>query len=137
MFPILVILIVAMSFFKDVKSESVENAVDVKPTFALPKVEDSPMDYKILGIPFEIETPKSKYNKTAWKLPVSFMGIEGEIFANDSLKFQIAVEMKKLGIAFSEKNLSKLVGMDIKIWMTKGTDDNNYFNCQISESESE
>ena len=135
MFPAIIIMMVLISgFFDGVKKESVENAIDVKITFQLPKSDDAPMDYIITDIPYEFETPNSKYNKTAWKLPVQFQDINGEIYVSDSLKFQIAVAMKNLGMDYSEKNLKKLIGHEIKIWMAKGTDDNNYYHCQISES---
>lgn len=129
------ILAIAMALFEGVKEESVNNAVDVKPTFQLPKVDDMPMEYIIDGVPFEFDTPKNKFNKTAWKIPVLFNGIQGEIFMGKSLEFQIAVAMKKLDIPAKAKNMDKLNGMTIKIWMTHSESDNNdYYNCTITDN---
>lgn len=119
-------------FFENVNDESVSKAVNVKPTFQLPKIDDEPMVYVINGTPFEIETPNSKFNKTAWKMPVCFNEIEGEIFIPDSLKFQIAVAMKQMKLEFSTKNLTKIVGKSIRIWKSaSNVDGNEYYNCQI------
>lgn len=128
-------IVLSTGFFDNVKDESVEKAQEVKITFQLPKLDDQPVEYIIDGVPYEIDTPESPYNKKAWKLPVKNMGIDGEIFVNDSLIFQIAVAMKKLDIKYSEKNFSKIIGYKMTIWMSKSvTSDNKYYNCQIVEN---
>lgn len=129
---ILMIVAIIGAFFDGVNSDSVEKSQDIPITFQLPKVDDIPIKYEILGIPFEVETPKSKYNKKSWKMPVSTNEINGEIWIGDSLIFQIAVAMKKLDLDYSEKNLKKLIGKSITVWQTQSEKDGNkYYNCVI------
>jgi len=132
--PIIIIAIaVCIAIFENVDKESVKKAVDVKPTFQLPKLNDDPMAYIIDGEPYEIETPNSKYNKTANKLPVMFNGITGEIFIPASLEFQIAVAMQKLDINPTPKNFGKIIGMELRVWMNLDeSTGNSYYNAQIT-----
>lgn len=123
-----------MSIFENINSDSVEKAVDIKPTFPLPKMDDEPVSYIIAGTPFEIETPNSKYNKTANKMPVKLGELDGEIFIPPSLEFQIAVSMKKLELKPTIKNFEKIIGKTITVWMTQDeVTGNDYYNCQISD----
>lgn len=116
------------NWFDDVDDDVVEKCSEIPTTFPLPKVDDEPIEYLILDEPFSIETPNSRYNKTAIKIPVSISGVEGEIFVPKSLKTNIAISLDKLGMDFRK---SKLSGMILKIWMSKGNDGFEYYHCTI------
>jgi len=118
------------NWFDDVEKETVDKGVEIPTTFQLPKLDEGSIEYEIIGEPFNIDTPESKYNKTASKLPVSLMGVKGEIFLPKSLKTNIAVSLEKMEKDFTK---AKLNGMFITVWMQSGNDGFNYYHCSLRE----
>ena len=121
------------NWFDDIEPESVEKATEFPPTFPLPKVGDGKMSYVIRGNPYLIDTPNSRFNKTAIKMPVSINGIDGEIFVPKSLATNIAIALKRIGYEFDSPKLD-MEGMEITIWMESDTNTGfQYYHCIIEE----
>lgn len=114
--------------FKDVSDETIEKCVEIPTTFALPKLDDAPIDYLILDEPFQIDTPNSKFDDTAFKMKVETNGVEGEIFVPKSLITNIAIGLAKLGMSYKK---AKMKGLEMRVWMQSGNDGFSYYHCTL------
>lgn len=115
----------------DLNPESVENASEIPPTFPMPALGEE-MVFVVDGEPYVIETPQSKYNKTAVKLAVKTGegNIPGEIFLGKSLKFNYKTQLRRNGITPKEA-----IGMHLRVRHIEGEDGNEYYNCLLYSAE--
>lgn len=114
------------NWFDSVNPESVEKGLAILPTFAMPN-ENETKTFTIRNNPYVIPTPNSPHNDSMVKMGVKFGDSDGEIILPNSLINNLAVEMKRRNMDYSES----LEGMTLEVSKVKGKDGYFYYHCNL------